>query len=208
MTNARIRAPMQRIADPESLSMNNRLSSPVAVAAALVAMMSAPAIAADYVQAPGSSLAFATKYEGEVFTGQFGGFSTRLSFDPENLSASKLDVTIELAGTRTGNADRDSTLAAADFFNVSRFAQARYTANSIRALDDGQYAADGTLELRGVKHPVTLTFRWTPGARPLLSGKAVVKRLDFGVGGGDWSDTALIPDEVAISTRVYFQPAR
>jgi polyisoprenoid-binding protein YceI len=41
----------------------------------------------------------------------------------------------------------------------------------------------------------------------VLAGKATVKRLDFGVGGGDWSDTALIPDEVAISTRVVFDPA-
>lgn len=187
--------------------MTTNFRSPALTAAALVAMMSSPAVAADYVQSQGSSLVFATKYESEVFTGQFGGFSTRLSFDPANLAASKLDVTIELAGTRTGNADRDSTLAAADFFNVTRFAQARYTASKIRAIGQNQYAADGTLELRGVKQPVTLTFTWTPGARPLLSGKAIVKRLDFGVGGGDWSDTALIPNEVAISTRVVFDPA-
>lgn len=187
--------------------MNNRLSSPIAVATALVAMMSSTAIAADYVQAPGSSLVFATKYENEVFTGQFGGFSTKLSFDPDNLASSKLDVSIDLAGTRTGNADRDTTLATADFFNVTRFAKARYTAERIRASGNGEYVADGTLELRGVKQPVTLTFTWTPGARPVLAGKATVKRLDFGVGGGDWSDTSLIPNEVAISTRVILQPA-
>lgn len=187
--------------------MSRSLSSPAAVAAALVALMASPAIAADYVQAPGSSLVFATEYEGEVFTGQFGGFSTRISFDPADLPSSKLDVAIDLAGTRTGNADRDSTLATADFFNVTRFARARYSADTIRALGGDEYAADGTLELRGVKQPVTLRFTWTPGARPVLAGKATVKRLDFGVGGGDWSDTSLIPNEVAISTRVVFEPA-
>jgi polyisoprenoid-binding protein YceI len=185
--------------------MTKLFRSPVLTAAALVAMMSAPATAADYVQAPGSSLVFATQYEGEVFTGQFGGFKTRVSFDPADLPSSKLDVTIDLAGTRTGNADRDATLAAADFFNVTRFAQARYTATTIRALGDNQYVADGTLELRGVKKPVALTFTWTPGARPVLAGRATVKRLDFGVGGGDWSDTSLIPNEVAISTRVVLE---
>ena len=40
----------------------------------------------------------------------------------------------------------------------------------------------------------------------MLQGKATVKRLDFGVGGGDWADTKAIPDEVAISTRVVFKP--
>lgn len=188
--------------------MTRIFSSPAITAAALVAAFAtAPVQAADYVQSRGSSLVFATQYDGDIFTGQFGGFSTRLRFDPANLAASQLDVTIDLEGTRTGNADRDSTLAAADFFNVTRFAQARYTASTIRALGDDRYAADGVLELRGVKQPVTLTFTWTPGARPVLAGKATVKRLDFGVGGGDWSDTALIPDEVAISTRVVFDPA-
>jgi len=67
-----------------------------------------------------------------------------------------------------------------------------------------QYAADGTLELRGVSKPVTLTFTWKPGTQPVLTGKATVKRLDFGVGGGDWADTKTIPDETSISTIVKF----
>lgn len=186
--------------------MSSRFASPAAVAASLVAMFATvPALAADYVQAPGSSLVFASKYDGEVFTGQFPGFDTKLSFDPANLAASRLDVTIPLAGAKSGNADRDSTLQGADFFNVAKFATARYSASKFRALGGNQYAADGTLELRGVSKPVTLTFTWTPGAQPVLAGKAVVKRLDFGVGGGDWADTGTIPNETAISTKVVFK---
>lgn len=187
--------------------MSNRLTTPAAVTAMLVAMLAAPARAADYVQAPGSSLAFATRYDGEVFTGRFGGFDTRLSFDPERLAEARLDVTIELAGTSTGNADRDSTLSGGDFFDVARFARARYVAETFRALGGNRYAADGTLSLRGVSRPVTLEFTWTTGSPALLSGHATVRRLEFGVGGGDWSDTGVIPDEVAISTRVFLHPA-
>jgi polyisoprenoid-binding protein YceI len=187
--------------------MSSDLRSPFAVAAALVAMLAAPAQAADYVQAAGSTLAFASKYDGEVFTGTFPRFNTALSFDPADLSAARLDVTIPLAGAKTGNADRDSTLQGADFFDVAKFAQARYTATKFRSLGENRYAADGTLELRGVRKPVTLTFTWTPGAKPVLAGKATVKRLEFGVGGGDWVDTSTIPNEVAVSTRVVLQPA-
>ncbi len=188
--------------------MSHKLSSPAAVAAALVAMMSAPAMAADYVQAPGSTLVFASQYDGETFTGSFPGFTTRLSFDPAQLANAKLDVTIPLAGAKTGNADRDSTLQEADFFDVAKYAQARYTASKFRSLGGNRYAADGTLSLRGVSKPVTLNFTWTPGAKPVLSGKATVKRLDFGVGGGDWADTQTIPNEVAVSTKVVLQPAK
>ncbi|MCL7713451.1 YceI family protein [Stenotrophomonas mori] len=183
--------------------MTIKLTTPAAVAAALAGLIAtAPALAADYEQAPGSILVFATKYDGEIFTGTFPGFQTRVSFDPADPAAGSLDVTIPLAGARSGNGDRDSTLQGADFFNVARFAQARYTATGFRAVGDNQYAADGTLELRGVSKPVTLTFTWTPGAQPVLTGKATVMRLDFGVGGGDWSDTRTIPNETAISTKV------
>ena len=173
--------------------------------AALLLATAGQAAAADYVQAPGSTLVFASNYQGETFTGRFGSFTTTMSFDPKQLATSKLDVAIQLAGTQTGNKDRDDTLVSADFFNVGKFAQARYTATKFRALGGNQYAADGTLTLRGASKPVTLTFIWTPGAQPVLAGKATVKRLDFGVGGGDWADTATLPNEVAISTRVVFK---
>lgn len=174
----------------------------------LFALAALPVAAADYVQASGSTLTFATKYQGEVFTGRFPAFSTRLSFDPKSLATSKLDVAIPLAGAATGDAERDSTLRGADFFNAARFPQARFTATRFRALGANRYAADGVLTLRGVSRPVTLAFTWTPGAKPVLAGQATVRRLDFGVGGGDWADTDLIPNEVAVSTKVMLQPAR
>ena len=94
------------------------------------------------------------------------------------------------------------------FFNSAKYPQAHYTATKFRALGGNRYAADGTLSLRGISKPVTLTFTWTPGAKPVLAGKAVVKRLDFGVGEGEWADTELIPNDIAVSTKVIFTPAK
>lgn len=176
--------------------------------ASLLLALSLPAAATDYVQMAGSTLAFAGKYQGEVFSGRFPGFSTRLSFDPAQLAGAKLDVAIPLATATTGNSDYDDNLRGGDFLDAAKFPQARYTATRFRALGGNQYAADGTLSLRGVSKPVTLTFTWTPGPQPVLNGKATVKRLDFGVGGGDWADTGLIPDAIAVSTKVVLQPAK
>lgn len=167
-----------------------------------------PALATDYTQAAGSSLTFAGNYQGEVFNGRFPGFATRLSFDPKRLAASKLDVVIPLASATTGNSDYDGEMRGASFFNSGKFAQARYSANKFRSLGGNRYAADGTLSLRGVSKPVTLTFAWTPGARPVLTGKGTVKRLDFGVGGGDWADADTIPNEIVVSTKVILQPKK
>jgi polyisoprenoid-binding protein YceI len=175
---------------------------------ALLALVAMPAVAADYVQAPGSALAFGGMYQGEPFSGRFPGFATTLSFDPQQPAAAKLDVTIPLATATTANADYDGELRGAAFFDSAKFPQAHYRATGFRSLGGNQYAADGTLSLHGVDKPVTLTFTWTPGAQPVLAGKATVRRLDFGVGGGDWADTSLIPNEIAISTKVLLAPAK
>jgi polyisoprenoid-binding protein YceI len=168
----------------------------------------APVFAADYVQAPGSALTFASTYQGEVFTGRFPGFVSKLSFDPAQLATAKLDVTIPLATASTGNSDYDGEMRGSGFFNSAKFPQAHYTATKFRALGGNKYTADGTLSLRGVSKPVALTFTWTPGAKPVLTGKAVVKRLDFGVGEGEWADTELIPNDIAVGTKVIFTPAK
>lgn len=172
----------------------------------LTAALVAPAFAADYTQAAGSSLTFTGKYQGEAFNGRFPGFGTAFSFDPAKLATAKLDVVIPLATATAGNPDYDSELRGGSFFNSGKFPQARYTATKFRSLGGNKYAADGVLSLRGVAKPVTLTFTWTPGAKPVLAGTAVVKRLDFGVGSGDWADTGVIPNEIQIATKVIFQP--
>ena len=170
--------------------------------------LSLPALATDYAQAPGSTLAFAGKYQGEVFVGRFPGFSTRLSFDPQQLEAARLEVDIPLATATTRNADYDGELRGVSFFDAAKFPRARFVATKFLALGGNRYAADGTLSLRGIDKPVTLTFEWTPGASPVLSGRATVQRLAFGVGGGQWADTTLIPDAIAVSTRVVLTPAK
>lgn len=169
-------------------------------------LLSAPSFAADYVQAQGSSLNFTGKYQGAAFNGRFPKFVTKLSFDPAQLHTAKLDVSIPLASASTGNASYDGELRGAAFFNVGKFPQARYMATKFRALGGNRYAADGTLSLRGVSKPVTLTFTWTPGPQPVLAGRASVSRLAFNVGGGQWADTKLLPDAIAISTRVVLRP--
>lgn len=173
---------------------------------AAAALAAVPTFATDYTQAPGSTLTFATRYQGQVFSGRFPVFSTKLSFDPANLSAARIDVVIPLTGVTTADSERDSTLRGADFFNVVKIPQAHFVSTRVRKSGNGRYIADGVLTLRGISKPVSLQFGWTGGARPVLSGSATVQRLDFGVGAGDWADTGLIPNAVSVSTRVLLKP--
>lgn len=183
------------------------LSSGARLTAALCLglLLAGPASAADYVQTTGSTLGFSGQYQGEAFNGRFPGFATVVSFDPAKLDLGRLTVVIPLATATAGNPDYDTELRGASFFNSPKFPQARYTATKFRSLGGSRYAADGTLTLRGVSKPVTLNFTWTAGAKPVLAGTAIVKRLDFGVGDGDWADTKVIPNEIKITTKVVLQ---
>lgn len=165
-----------------------------------------PLAAADWTMQPGSTLGFAASYQGEAFEGQFGRFTPQIRFDPAKLAESRFDVRIALASAGTRNSERDEMLQSAEFFDSGKQPEARYVASRFRALGGNRYAADGVLSLHGASKPVTLTFTWTPGARPVLAGEATLKRLDFGVGSGDWTDTELIPNEVKVRTRLLLAP--
>lgn len=178
-----------------------------ALAIALLCLAPLLAKASDWVQAPGSRLAFAGQYQGEIFTGTFPGFSTRLHFDPANPASARLEVTIPMANATTGNSDYDGEMRGASFFNSAAFGQARFQAEGARRLDNGHYEMDGRLTLRGISKPVRFTFEWVDGPQPMLVGRARVQRLDFDVGLGEWADTRMIPNIISVATRVHFNRA-
>jgi polyisoprenoid-binding protein YceI len=179
----------------------------LAVAALLaLAVGAAPARASHFSAHAGSSLQFTAAYQGEAFTGRFTRFEAAIRFDPDNLAGSRLDVRIPLASARTDNAERDDMLVGPEFFDAGAMPEARYEATRVVKLKDGRFRADGTLTLRGVSKPVPLLFTWTAGAMPTLTGEAIVNRLDFGVGTGDWEDLELIPNRVKVSTRLVLGP--
>lgn len=165
-----------------------------------------PVAARQYRQAAGSTLVFASQYDGEIFTGSFAHFQTNLDFDPDHLEQAQLDVSVDLTSVRTGNQERDTTLRGPDFFDSAVKPTARFQARQFQNIADHKYRITGTLTLGGINRPVTLNMTWEPGQQPVLHANTFVKRLDFGVGHGDWSDTKTLPNAVAISTRVILNP--
>lgn len=166
----------------------------------------AHAAAADWRMQPGSTLGFRSSMQGEAFTGRFARFAPTLRFDPAKLAGARFDVVIDLASVGTNNAERDDALKSLEFFGVKKQPQARYVATAFRALGQGRFVADGVLTLNGRSKPVPLAFTWTGGARPVLAGSATVKRLDFGVGTGEWADLSVLPNDVQVTTRLVLAP--
>jgi len=180
------------------------LSAPGWVLAALLA--ASPASAATQATAwttvaASSSIEFTGTLAGGDFTGQFQRFVAAIAFDPANLAGSRFRVEIETGSANTADADRDVALAGSDFFATSRWPRATYEASQFAATGPGQYEARGKLTIRGIARDVPVTFTFKPaadGRNAMLSGRASVRRLDFGIGQGEWQDTKWLGDEVRV----------
>ncbi len=182
-----------------------------AILLAVVAAEAAPtATPAFELEPSGSSLKFTAGQQGAKFESRFETFTAQIQFDPARPESGRILARIELASVDTGNPERDEILNTPDWFGVSQWPEATFAANKIVRATDG-YSANGTLVLRGVSRPVTLSFRWTPaaGGKPArLTGSAAVDRLAFGVGQGDWQDTAYVGNAVAIQVDIRLRPVQ
>jgi polyisoprenoid-binding protein YceI len=161
------------------------------------------AAATDYIVQPAAStLDFSGTFQGAAFTGHFGQWAAAIRYDPANLATSKFDVEVTLASVKTGDNDRDRALPGADFFNAAKFPKAHFVSTSFHQ-SGAVVIANGNLTLRGVTKPVSLNVSFVPkGSGATLDVAGTLKRLDFGVGGGDYADISVIAADVKITAHL------
>lgn len=164
--------------------------------------MASTANANDWQASKDSNLTFSSSFQSEVFTGTFTRFTPQIRFNPKQLSDSRFDVIIDLSSVDSKNSERDETLKTSDFFNIKKSLTARYTATQFKHLGNNRYLASGKLTLNGITNPVNLIFTWVQNNGAVLNGDAVVNRLDFNIGTGDWTDTELLPNAVKVHTKL------
>jgi len=179
--------------------------APLLLLCAAVAVRAADAPApARYVLDPAkSTLEFTFTQAGAQNKGRFRHFQTQFDFAPDNLAASRLEVSIEVASLDTGDEERDATLRDAELFAAQKFPQARFSASQIVKTASG-YEAVGKLTIRDVSREIHLPFTFRPATEAgasvgYMSGKTQLRRLDYGVGQGDWKATDQVPNEVGVA---------
>jgi polyisoprenoid-binding protein YceI len=162
-----------------------------------------------WVQGPGSSLTFTFDQAGAASKGSFKQFSTELAYDEKTPASGNLNVKVQIASIDTQDQERNDNLASADLFDTPKFPTAQYTASSFARTAAGGLEAVGKLTLRGVTHDLRLPLKIVPTATGLeLSGSTAIKRLDYGVGQGDWKSTEGVADEVKIQYKVALVKAK
>lgn len=156
------------------------------------------ALAADYTVQPSSTLGFTGSFQGASFDGSFRQWHATISYDPAQLAQSKFDVDVTMASVAVSDKDQQSALPGKDFFDVTQYPTAHFVTTGFRQVG-GKVIADGQLTLRGVTRPVSLAVDFRPqGRSATLDVAGTLKRLDFGVGGGDYADTSVIGADVKV----------
>ncbi len=118
--------------------------------------------------------------------GRFDRFGGTIVTDAD-LTRSSVNVTIDASSVNTNEPTRDNHVRSADFLDVENFPTMTFVSTGIRN-EQGAYAVDGDLTIRGTTRPVTLAvelngFIADPygGTRVGFSATAEINRDDFAV---------------------------
>jgi len=170
----------------------------IALAAAL-ATGAAGAVEYDRLLADRSRVSFVYRAMGAPIEGRFGRFDAQFAFDPAHPDKARASIEIDVASIDTGLAEANDTALTRAFFDAGTHPKARFVATAVRALGADRFEVAGELTIKGRTRPVraTVTIRRN-GDRAEFTGALAIRRLDFAIGEGAWSDTGALADEVEI----------
>ena len=186
------------------------------VAAAATAPAPATTAAVRYVLDPGrSTLEFRFRQAGATATGRFARYRVSLDWPASGAAPGNatLEVEIDTTSLDTADTDRDGMLRGADLFAVERFPQAHFSAKRLApagTAPGGALLAHGVLQIRDrsrtVAVPLAVRFATETGRRvAYLRGEMPLRRLDYGVGQGEWQSTQWVDDAVVVRWELRLQ---
>jgi len=139
--------------------------------------------------------------------GSFKEFDASIYTTGEDFATAEIDLWINPASIDTGNEKRDEHLKSTDFFEVEKFREINFMADSLLEVDkDGNYELYGALTLKGISRQIKLNVEFgglrkdpwgTDRALFTINGK--INRKDWGL---NWN-AALETGGVLVSEDVW-----
>jgi polyisoprenoid-binding protein YceI len=182
--------------------MNLRALAFTTLALATAAAMPALAQAPQKIDPAKSYIRFVTKQMNVPVEGKFAKFDASVAFDPAKPEATKAEFEVDLGSIDLGNADGDTEAKRKLWLNVDAFPKAKFVATSVKQTAPGKYLAEGNLTIKGTTQKITtpLAMSEAAGAR-VVEGQFPLRRLQYKIGEGQWSDTDTVADEVLVRFR-------
>lgn len=182
------------------------LAALVLIAGPTAAQEPPPAWEIDY---DASEIVASARQMGSPVPARFDSFEGEIRFDRDRIDDSMIAFEIDVASIRAANEDVETEAKSEDWFHADQYPTARFQSTSIRSVGDGRYEVSGDISIKGVTREITVPFELSVEEAPssdALTGSAkgefTIQRLDFGVGKGEWGDTAVVSNEVTIRVSI------
>lgn len=157
--------------------------------------------AAEYnsIQAGKSNLGFVFKQMGVPSEGHFNKFSAQISFNPANLAIAKATINLDLASIDTGSEEANDEVKGKEWFNTKAFPLAKFESTNFKSIGGNRYEVSGKMSIKGHTQTVSTPFTFSQqGNTAVVDGAFVLKRADYAIGEGSWSDFDTVANEIQI----------
>ena len=146
-----------------------------------------------------SVITFVSKQMSVPVEGTFKKFTAQIRLNPAKPETGIAHLVIDLASIDAGSMEANDEVKGKSWFNVAEFPKAEFVSSSVKSLGGGKFEATGKMTIKGksIEMRAPFTLKEEKGALS-IDGAIDLKRLDFGIGSGLWSDTSVVADEVQI----------
>lgn len=170
----------------------------------LLLPLSTQAIQYDRVDTGRSSIRFVPSLMGTKTEGSFKNFTAQIRFDPDKPSQAQARAEIELQSFDIGFDEATEEALGPNWFDIKRFPKATFVATQVKALGSDRFELAGNLTIRNQTKPISfpMTLTREAGGQARLDGTLVIKRLDYGLGQGQWAGTGTVSNDVTVQIRL------
>lgn len=172
--------------------------------ALLGALALAASVHAQGVVVDQSEIGFTVKQMGVNFDGRFRRWKADVVFNPQALAQSKAVFDVDLGSIDLASAESESEAKGPLWFDTSKFPVAHFASTSIRDLGNGRYEVAGRLSMKGIARDVAVpvSVKTDAGGSRVVEGRFDIRRLDYKIGEGEWSDTDMVDNDVVVHFRI------
>jgi polyisoprenoid-binding protein YceI len=180
-----------------------RLFRPFIPSLAMLLMASSSA-GAQGVLIDKSEIKFVSRQLGANVEGRFRKWKANVDFRPKDLGKSKAEITIDLGSIDLASEESETEIKRPRWFDTGRFPVATFQSTAMRDLGGDRYEIAGKLTLKGTARDETIPIEVTRDAsgNSVATGEFMIKRGDFKLGDGQWSDPTVVADEVIVRVRM------
>ncbi len=167
-----------------------------------LALSSAHAAEFSVLRPQQSNVTFISKQMGVPIDGTFNKFKASIAVDPAKPEQGKARIDIDIASIDVGSTEAYEEVTGPSWFDTAKYPNASFVSSKVSRTAAGRYEVAGKMTIRNVTREVKAPFTLEQqGDALVIDGTFPLKRLDYGIGSGMWSDTDTVADEVQIHFR-------